>query len=149
MEKLTEQEYDLREREEKCVMVAQNNGIKFSGDISEMTPGLKSFFKESKKIKSEKELIDKQIQHTKLEQILTIKKGDMHSKENKRRIKELRTKIQELRDKMGEASEVCVQRNSEIADLMEKSALKTGRTRMDYMDQSEDYQQDSKRQKKT
>ena len=67
MGKLTEQEYDLKEKEEKCVTIASSNDIKFSGDISEMTPGLKSHFKESRKIKSEKELMDKQIQHTKLE----------------------------------------------------------------------------------
>ncbi len=93
--------------------------------------------------------MDKQIQHTKLEQILTIKKGDMQSKLNKKRIKELKAKMQELREKMSEANDLCVQRNAEIIELMEKSALKTGRTRNDFMDQSDDYPENSKRLKQS
>ena len=69
----------------------------------------------------------------------------MHNKMNKKRIKELRAKIQELNEKMKEASEVCVARNGEIAELMEKSGLRTARTRNDYMDQSDDFPQNSKR----
>ena len=116
------------------MLVAQSHNVKFTGDIAELTPTLKSQIKESKKVLTEKDIIDKQIQHTKLENTLTIKKGDMQSKTNKKRIKELRVKIQELKDKMLEATDLCGQRNAEIAELMEKSALKTGRTRNDYME---------------
>ena len=40
---------------------------------------------------------------------------------------------------MKEASDICVVRNGEIAELMDKSGLKTGRTRNDFMDQSDDF----------
>jgi hypothetical protein len=32
----------LKEKEEKCTIIAQNHNIKFTGDINELTPGLKS-----------------------------------------------------------------------------------------------------------
>ena len=59
MSKLTEQEYQLKEKEEKCLAIASKHNIKFSGDIGEMTPTLKSQMKESKKIRSEKDIMDK------------------------------------------------------------------------------------------
>lgn len=72
---LGNQESLLRSKEAKCLRVAQQHAFEFT-DLDE-TPALKAQEAEHRRLKQEKEKMDKQMLHSKLEQTLTQKKADM------------------------------------------------------------------------
>ncbi|CDW85290.1 c2 domain containing protein [Stylonychia lemnae] len=119
MNNLTDQEYQLKDSEEKCLMIAKKNNIKFH-DIEDLTPSLKKELESAKIRKQEFDDMDKQIKHTKLETNLTQKKAEMQEQQNKKRLKELKKKYLELKAAMAEASQQVSQKNLEINELQEK-----------------------------